>query len=199
MPDIRYFAKEFVISFPDKGHDPAFLSLVFYADHNFPAAFPFTNQLRNHLRRILKIRVQPDHAVTVSLLKTMHRRTHLSKIPRVKNRLDMRICLTLLPKQHSRIILRMIVNIDDLVVVGGKLLRKNPRKRLRHRVYIFLLIVRRNHHRNQLFHSLTLVPKPLRNRSKNHLLRLYHKDAYEKSDFLITSPMRERKVFLVTR
>ena len=133
MLDLFYigeFSDKFIIDRPQKADKFSLFALGLYGTDDFVAVFPFCDQRRDHLGRVLKIRAHGNDAIPRRLQDTVKGRIELSEISGVKNRLDLFIGSAQFFYPRAGAVGWAVIDKYDLVVVWGGQALKLPDDRL---------------------------------------------------------------------
>ena len=154
MTNVCNRPQELIILPADKGHEEILIGLLLDSNDDFMAFLPLTNERQDERGRILEVGIQSDNAIPIGLLKAIDRGTHNTEVPCVENRLDILILGTDSSYDRLGIILRVIIDIDNLVVILRQLICEDIHQCFIERKYILLLIIGRHNDRYQfLFHT----------------------------------------------
>lgn len=121
-----------------------------HTDGDLIALLPGLHKLRDHLRRILEVCCHQDGRVARGLEHRIIRRVELTEIFRIENALHVSIFSTEGANLIPCVIGGVIVDIDDFIFIGGKLLREKLLQRFIKRDDIFFLVIAWNDDANCL-------------------------------------------------
>ena len=148
---IAHLFDGFVVTVPQKVHDRVFLAGGLFADYNFVAFFPFSHKLWNHLHRVLEVRADGNGAVPCGMDHTVIGAVELTKVLAVKNGFDLGVLRADVRNDPAGTILAFIINKKDLIVIIRAVLPNLIPHRLIDGAGVLLLVIGRDHNRDNFF------------------------------------------------
>ena len=119
-------------------------------DHDLISFFPLGKILRDQINRILEVAYHLNHTVSRCLENPVKRGIELAEILRVKDRLYPPVPRTDLPEDRPCLILRIIIDKNQLIIILLQIMLKERDDRLAHGPDILLLVKAGNQHADLL-------------------------------------------------